>query len=146
AVVAEDVLRIKALLAAGANVNESNLFGTPLHIAAARNSMDTATILIDAGANLEAEAASTQKHAHPLHIAASVNAAKVAGLWRRMPGPMTRAVMQPEWLTRSGSLTKLDRLGRNAMDVRTTVEALADMGVKVHCLALGGVDLTSPAG
>jgi putative DNA-invertase from lambdoid prophage Rac len=43
-------------------------------------------------------------------------------------------------------VTKLDRLGRNAMDVRTTVEALADMGVRVHCLALGGVDLTSAAG
>jgi len=43
-------------------------------------------------------------------------------------------------------VTKLDRLGRNAMDVRTTVEALEDMGVKVHCLALGGMDLTSPAG
>lgn len=43
-------------------------------------------------------------------------------------------------------VTKLDRLGRNAMDVRTTVEALATVGVRVHCLALGGVDLTSPAG
>ncbi len=43
-------------------------------------------------------------------------------------------------------VTKLDRLGRNAMDVRATVEALAEMGVRVHCLALGGVDLTSPAG
>ena len=43
-------------------------------------------------------------------------------------------------------VTKLDRLGRNAMDVRTTVEQLADSGVRVHCLALGGVDLTSPAG
>lgn len=43
-------------------------------------------------------------------------------------------------------VTKLDRLGRNTMDVHRTVEALADLGVKVHCLALGGVDLTSPAG
>ena len=43
-------------------------------------------------------------------------------------------------------LTKLDRLGRNAMDVRTTVEQLASSGIRVHCLALGGVDLTSPAG
>ena len=43
-------------------------------------------------------------------------------------------------------VTKLDRLGRNAMDVRATVEALTGMGVQVHCLALGGVDLTSPAG
>lgn len=43
-------------------------------------------------------------------------------------------------------VTKLDRLGRNAMDVRSTVELLKDAGVRVHCLALGGVDLTSPAG
>ena len=43
-------------------------------------------------------------------------------------------------------MTKLDRLGRNAMDVRATVEQLADMKVRVHCLALGGVDLTSAAG
>ena len=43
-------------------------------------------------------------------------------------------------------VTKLDRLGRNAMDVRGTVERLADSQVRVHCLALGGVDLTSPAG
>ncbi len=43
-------------------------------------------------------------------------------------------------------VTKLDRLGRNAMDVRSTVEKLAGEGVRVHCLALGGVDLTSAAG
>ncbi len=43
-------------------------------------------------------------------------------------------------------VTKLDRLGRNAMDVRQTVEYLATAGIRVHCLALGGVDLTSPAG
>lgn len=43
-------------------------------------------------------------------------------------------------------VTKLDRLGRNAMDVRQTVEHLASNGIRVHCLALGGVDLTSAAG
>ena len=43
-------------------------------------------------------------------------------------------------------VTKLDRLGRNAMDVRSSVERLAGLGVRVHCLALGGADLTSPAG
>ena len=43
-------------------------------------------------------------------------------------------------------VTKLDRLGRNAMDVRSTVEALAATGIRVHCMALGGVDLTSAAG
>ncbi len=43
-------------------------------------------------------------------------------------------------------VTKLDRLGRNAMDVRATVERLETNQVRVHCLALGGVDLTSAAG
>ena len=43
-------------------------------------------------------------------------------------------------------VTKLDRLGRNAMDIRKTVELLAASDIRVHCLALGGVDLTSPAG
>ena len=43
-------------------------------------------------------------------------------------------------------VTKLDRLGRDAIDVSSTVRTLAEMGVRVHCLALGGVDLTSSAG
>jgi putative DNA-invertase from lambdoid prophage Rac len=43
-------------------------------------------------------------------------------------------------------VTKLDRLGRNAMDVRATVDRLAAFGVRVHCLALGGADLASAAG
>ncbi len=53
-----------------------------------------------------------------------------------------------ERLERSDVLivTKLDRLGRNAMDVRGTVDMLAASGVRVHCLALGGADLTSSAG
>jgi putative DNA-invertase from lambdoid prophage Rac len=43
-------------------------------------------------------------------------------------------------------VSKLDRLGRNAMDVGSTVAKLAAMGVRVHCLALGGVDLASSTG
>ena len=43
-------------------------------------------------------------------------------------------------------VSKLDRLGRNAMDVRATVEMLDSENVRVHCLALGGVALTSAAG
>lgn len=43
-------------------------------------------------------------------------------------------------------VTKLDRLGRNSIDVQTTVAKLEAMGVRVHCLALGGTDLTSSAG
>ena len=40
-------------------------------------------------------------------------------------------------------VTKLDRLGRSAMGVVSTVANLAELGVRVHCLSLGGVDLTS---
>jgi putative DNA-invertase from lambdoid prophage Rac len=43
-------------------------------------------------------------------------------------------------------VTKLDCLGRNAMDLTATVAKLADMGVRVHCLALGGADFASAAG
>lgn len=43
-------------------------------------------------------------------------------------------------------VTKLDRHCRNVMDVRAEVDRLAATGIRVHCLALGGVDLTSPAG
>lgn len=40
----------------------------------------------------------------------------------------------------------LDRLVRNAMDVRKTVEQLTASGIRAHCVAQGGVNLTSPAG
>lgn len=43
-------------------------------------------------------------------------------------------------------VTKLDRLGRNAIDVCGTIQELASRGIKVHCLQLGGMDLTSSAG
>lgn len=43
-------------------------------------------------------------------------------------------------------ITKLDRLGRDAIDVGSTVRDLSAAGIRVHCLALGGVDLTSSAG
>jgi putative DNA-invertase from lambdoid prophage Rac len=43
-------------------------------------------------------------------------------------------------------VTTLDRLGRNAMDVRKTVKQLAVWDIHLHYLALGGADLTSLAG
>lgn len=43
-------------------------------------------------------------------------------------------------------VTKLDRLGRNAIDVASTVERLAANGIAVVCLQLGKMDLTSAAG
>ena len=42
--------------------------------------------------------------------------------------------------------TELDRLGRDAIDVSMTVGKLEMMGIRLHCLSLGGTDLTSSAG
>ena len=43
-------------------------------------------------------------------------------------------------------VTKMNRRGLNAIDVAGTVQRLSGMGVQVHCLALGGMGLTSSAG
>lgn len=43
-------------------------------------------------------------------------------------------------------VSKLDRLGRDAIDVLQTVRQLADRGIKIVVLQLGNTDLTAPAG
>ena len=43
-------------------------------------------------------------------------------------------------------VSKLDRLGRDAHDVGTTIKALATRKIEVIVLQLGKLDLTSPAG
>lgn len=43
-------------------------------------------------------------------------------------------------------VTKLDRLGRDAMDVEATFNDMEKRNIKVHCLALGDMDLTSASG
>lgn len=43
-------------------------------------------------------------------------------------------------------VSKLDRLGRDALDVLQTARALADRDIRVVVLQLGGTDITSPAG
>lgn len=44
-------------------------------------------------------------------------------------------------------VTKLDRLGRNAVDVETTIDKLTQDGIEVHCLALPpGLDMGTAIG
>ncbi len=78
AVNAGDVARIQDLVAHGADVNAPNLFGTPLHLAAATGQTWIAWMLIDAGADLEAEG--DPGRAHPLHLAALSNHPATAAL------------------------------------------------------------------
>jgi ankyrin repeat protein len=80
AVKAGNMVVVKLRLGDGADVNETDLFGTPLHYAAALNSTDIAKVLIDSGANIEAEAVDNQKRSHPLHTAARANSVGVAEL------------------------------------------------------------------
>lgn len=64
------------------------------------------------------------------------------------------AASRPAFQTMLGKLrkgetvvvTKLDRLGRDTVDIMQTVRNLSEMGVKVVVLQLGNVDLTSSAG
>lgn len=43
-------------------------------------------------------------------------------------------------------VSKLDRLGRDSIDVLQTIRTLSDRGIKVIVLQLGNADLTAPAG
>jgi putative DNA-invertase from lambdoid prophage Rac len=43
-------------------------------------------------------------------------------------------------------VSKIDRLGRDALDIQKTVRQLKQMGVRVQAVQLGGTDLTSSAG
>ena len=79
---------------------------------------------------------------HPRHIVAEAISGSVAAAERAGFAKLVDRMDEGDVLV----VTKLDRLGRNAMDVRSTVEQLAANGIRVHCLALGGMDLTSAAG
>ncbi len=81
AVKADDAGRVQAAIAAGADINESDVYmGSPLHIAVARGKVEIAKLLMDAGADIEAAATGSLNKAHPLHIAARANRVAAAGL------------------------------------------------------------------
>ena len=79
---------------------------------------------------------------HPRRVVSETVSGSVAATERRGFARLVDRMEEGDVLV----VTKLDRLGRNAMDVAATVRALAGVGVRVHCLALGGVDLTSSTG
>jgi DNA invertase Pin-like site-specific DNA recombinase len=71
------------------------------------------------------------------------------GISGKTPASQRLAFKQLKSQIRRGEtlvVSKLDRLGRDAIDVLQTVKQLGEMGVKVVVLQLGNTDLTSPAG
>jgi ankyrin repeat protein len=78
AVNAGDVARVRQLIAEGTDVNAFDLMGTPLHRAAATGQVFVALLLLDAGAELEAEGEPI--NVHPLHLAAMGNHPRMAEL------------------------------------------------------------------
>ncbi len=81
-------------------------------------------------------------HLEPQRVLTETVSGSVAAMERREFAKLMDRLERGDVLV----VSRLDRLGRSAMDVRATVENLDGMGVRVHCLALGGVDLTSAAG
>jgi DNA invertase Pin-like site-specific DNA recombinase len=67
---------------------------------------------------------------------------KVSAMQRPKFAKMLDQVRDGETLV----VTKLDRLGRDAQDVGTTIKMLAARGIQVIVLQLGKLDLTSAAG
>lgn len=88
------------------------------------------------------EIASAGFHMQPRRTVREVISGSVAAFERPMFARLVDRLEEGDVLI----VTKLDRLGRNAMDVASTVRRLADLAIRVHCLQLGGVDLTSSTG
>jgi|RhiMetdeSRZDD1v2_1073273.scaffolds.fasta_scaffold20425_4 ankyrin repeat protein len=71
AVRAGDVEAVRSVIASGADVNQSDSWGTALAIAVSKGSDKIAELLIDAGADVERPTSSTVGAEHPLHLAAT---------------------------------------------------------------------------
>jgi putative DNA-invertase from lambdoid prophage Rac len=70
----------------------------------------------------------------------------VSGKINALDRPVFKALMSKVVSGDEVVTVTLDRLGRNAIDILNTVERFKNKGIKLRCLAIGDVDLTSMAG
>lgn len=70
----------------------------------------------------------------------------VSGKINALDRPVFKALMEKAKAGDELITVSLDRLGRNAIDILNTVERFKEKGMKLRCLALGDIDLTSMAG
>jgi ankyrin repeat protein len=81
AVRAGDIAVVQSVIESGANVNESDTWGTPLAVAVSKGSDKIVRLLIDAGADIEGATSRGAGGEHPLHLAATrTSAASIAKL------------------------------------------------------------------
>ena len=78
AVKAGDISRVRTALAGGGDVNALDMDWTALHLATALGNTEIVQVLIDGGANLEAQG--EPAGSHPLHLAAQNNESEIAQL------------------------------------------------------------------
>jgi ankyrin repeat protein len=71
-----DISKVTALIAGGADVNQTDLSGAPLHLAVGKGDLAATTALVAAGADLEISG--EPSGAHPLHVAAQVDEPAIA--------------------------------------------------------------------
>lgn len=88
------------------------------------------------------EIANAGFHVEPYRIISETISGSVSASQRPMFRDLLKRMERGDVLI----VTKLDRLGRDAIDVAQTVANLAGDDIRVHCIALGGVDLTSSTG
>ena len=70
----------------------------------------------------------------------------ISGKVAASQGPAFKAMLGQIRKGETLVVSKLDRLGRDAIDVLQTVRQLGERGIKVVVLQLGNTDLTAPAG
>lgn len=70
----------------------------------------------------------------------------VSGKINALDRPVFKALMDKATAGSEVITVSLDRLGRNALDILNTVERFKEKKIKLRCLVLGDIDLTSMAG